>query len=266
MSVSLAGLRSDSPLIQFLGLDGELQYPSDDGELMSDDTLHYEWIRFVYDAIREAFEEREDVFTAGNLLWYPVEGVPTIRRAPDTMVVFGRPKGPRSSWLQWEEDGLGPQFVVEVASKSNTEEEFREKLAFYDRYGVQEYLVYDYTRERLSIWSREHTDGPLTMVPPGQPWTSPLMGITFRLTPEGDLGIRLPDGRSARSREELLRDWRMAQQRAVAEQLRAEAAQQRAEAEQQRAEAEQQRAEAEQQRADRLAAKLRELGLDPDAL
>ena len=47
MSVSLAGLRSDSPLIQFLGLDGELQYPSDYGELMSDDTLHYEWIRLV---------------------------------------------------------------------------------------------------------------------------------------------------------------------------------------------------------------------------
>jgi Uma2 family endonuclease len=39
---------------------------------------------------------------------------------------------------------------------------------------------------------------------------------------------------------------------------------QRAEAERQRAEAERQRAEAEQQRADRLAEKLRELGIDPD--
>jgi len=238
MSVSLAGLRSDSPLIQFLGMDGELQYPSDDGELMSDDTLHYEWIRLVYDSVREVFEEREDVFVAGNLLWYPVEGRPDIRRAPDTMVVFGRPKGPRSSWMQWEEGGIGPQFTVEVASKSNSDAEMREKLAFYDRYGVQEYLVYDYPRGRLSIWTREQPDGPLTLVSSVQPWTSALLGMSFWLTPDGGLGIRLSDGRLARSHGELLRDWRM----------------------------ERERAEAEHDRATRLAAKLRELGLDPDAL
>ncbi len=221
-----------------MGWDGELHYPSDDGELMSDDTVHFEWIRFIYDAVREVFEDRDDVFIAGNLLWYPVEGRPDIRRAPDTMVVFGRPKGPRSSWKQWEEAGLGPQFAVEVASKSNTEEEFREKLAFYDRHGVREYLVYDFTQKRLSIWTRDRADGPLAMVPPGQPWTSPLLGITFWLTPDGALGIRLPDGSFARSHEELLRDWRT----------------------------ERDRAEAERDRASRMAAKLRELGLDPDAL
>ncbi|NJK27503.1 MAG: Uma2 family endonuclease, partial [Coleofasciculaceae cyanobacterium SM2_3_26] len=45
---------------------------------------------------------------------------------------------------------------------------------------------------------------------------------------------------------------------------RADAEQQRADAEQQRANAEQQRADAEQQRAARLAAKLQELGINPD--
>jgi len=44
-------------------------------------------------------------------------------------------------------------------------------------------------------------------------------------------------------------------------------AQERAEAEQKRAETEQKRAQAEQERADRMAAKLRDLGLDaPDAV
>jgi Uma2 family endonuclease len=244
MSVSLAGLRADSPLIQFMGWDGELHYPSDDGELMSDDTQHFDWILFIFSAIREAFQDREDVFTACNLLWYPVEGRPDIRRAPDSMVVFGRPKGPRSSWLQWEEDGLGPQFVVEVASKSNSEEEFRDKLAFYDRYGVQEYLVYDFTKERLSIWTRDQ-NGTLNLVPQGKPWTSELLGITFWLAEEGTLGICLPDGRLARSFEDVLLDWQR---------------------ERERADAERERADAERQRADRLASKLRELGLDPEEL
>jgi hypothetical protein len=72
----------------------------------------------------------------------------------------------------------------------------------------------------------------------GQAWTSPLLGISFWLTQDGGLGIRLPDGRLARSHEELLHDWRAEQASALAE----------------------------RERADRLAAKLRELGLDPDAL
>jgi Putative restriction endonuclease len=55
-------------------------------------------------------------------------------------------------------------------------------------------------------------------------------------------------------------------QRAEAQQQRAEEERQRAEAQQQRAEEERQRAEAQQQRVNSLAAKLRELGIDPDDL
>lgn len=54
-------------------------------------------------------------------------------------------------------------------------------------------------------------------------------------------------------------------QRAESERQRAEAEHQRAEAERQRAEAEHKRAEAERERAERLAARLRELGIDPEA-
>jgi len=93
MSVSLAGLRSDSPLIQFMGWDGELHYPSDDGELMSgDDTLHYEWIRLVYHSVREVFEEREDVFVAAIFSGIRSKAART-SGAPDTMVVLAGPRG-----------------------------------------------------------------------------------------------------------------------------------------------------------------------------
>lgn len=53
-------------------------------------------------------------------------------------------------------------------------------------------------------------------------------------------------------------------QRADQEQQRAEAAEQQTESERQRAESERQRAESERQRANRLAKRLRELGIDPD--
>ena len=45
------------------------------------------------------------------LLWYAVEGDNKIRQAPDAMVAFGRPKGYRGSYRQWEEGGIAPQVV-----------------------------------------------------------------------------------------------------------------------------------------------------------
>ena len=59
-------------------------------------------------------------FVAGDLLWYAQQGDPTERLAPDAMVVFGRPKGDRGSYKQWEEDGIAPQVVWEVLSPGNT--------------------------------------------------------------------------------------------------------------------------------------------------
>lgn len=243
--MNLVGLSARSPLVKYMGWDGELHYPSDNGELMSNDTLHFEWILFVYYAIFEAYRDREDVFTACDLLWYPVEGRPDISRAPDTMVVFGRSKGHRPFWKQWEEGGMGPQFVVEVASRSNTEEEFREKLAFYEEYGVLEYFVYDFTRPKLTIWRRESPRQPLKVVLQDEPWLSPLLGMKFWLGEGGKLQILLPDGRPARSHDQVLRDW---------------------EREKAQAEAERERAESERERSERFAAKLRSLGVNPDAL
>jgi Uma2 family endonuclease len=86
------------------------------------------------------FADDPNVFVAGDLFWYPVEGKSNIVNAPDVMVVFGRPKGDRSSYQQWNEAGIAPQVVFEILSPSNTQNEMDRKLLFYERYGVQEYL------------------------------------------------------------------------------------------------------------------------------
>ena len=93
-----------------------IEYPDDDGEPMADNTLQFKWIVLIKENLEILFHDDPNVFVAGNLLWYPVEGEPTIRTAPDAMVAFGRPKGRRGSYKQWEEGNIAPQVVFETLS------------------------------------------------------------------------------------------------------------------------------------------------------
>ena len=56
---------------------------------------------------------------SGDLFWYPVEGEPGIRQAPDIMVVFGRPRVDRGSYRQWLEAHIAPQVTFEIWSPGN---------------------------------------------------------------------------------------------------------------------------------------------------
>src|SRR6266849_9080184 len=86
-------------------------YPESDGLPMADNTKQFHWIVTIKGGLDAVFRDDPNVFVAGNLLWYPVEGDNTIRIAPDIMVVFGRTKGHRGSYQQWLEDNIAPQVV-----------------------------------------------------------------------------------------------------------------------------------------------------------
>ncbi len=118
-----------------------IDYPESDGQPMADNTLQYEWIGTIKYGLEALFRERNDVFITGDLLWYPVEGDNKTQAAPDAKVAFGRPKGHRRSYKQWEEGGIAPQVVFEVLSPGNTPKEMTDKLRFYQRFGVEEYDV-----------------------------------------------------------------------------------------------------------------------------
>jgi Uma2 family endonuclease len=126
-----------------LSLDRKIIYPESDGKPMADNTKQFRWIVLIKENLECLFAQNQQVFVAGDLLWYPVENHPEIRVAPDIFVVFGRPKGDRSSYLQWEENNLAPQVVFEILSPGNTVKEMNKKLEFYNRYGVEEYYIYD---------------------------------------------------------------------------------------------------------------------------
>ncbi|NEQ38517.1 MAG: Uma2 family endonuclease [Okeania sp. SIO3I5] len=248
----------------------EIIYPDSDGQPMADNTKQFRWIVIIKENLEILFAKVPDVFVAGDLLWYPIKDNNKTRIAPDAMVVFGRPKGDRGSYIQCKEENIAPQVVFEVLSPGNTPKEMRKKLQSYDDYGVEEYYVYDpdkinltgYIRVGKSLRKIEEVDG----------WVSPRLGIRFQAAPES-LEIYLPDGRKFLTPVELDQAREQAEQRAEQERQRAEQERQRAEQERQRAEQERQRAEqsgkrAEQaeQLADKLAKLLRESGIDPDQI
>ncbi|GIV20891.1 MAG: hypothetical protein KatS3mg023_2642 [Armatimonadota bacterium] len=224
----------------------QMVYPESDGKPMADNTLQLEYIIYLYDNLCALFAEREDVFVAADLFWYPVEGRPDIRTAPDVMVVLGRPKGHRPSYKQWEEDNIPPQVVFEVLSPSNRPLELVEKSRFYEQYGVQEYYIYDPDRGVLDGWVRQ--DGIPRLIEKMQGWVSPLLGVRFSLEDKA-LVLYRPDGERFTPYVELRR--------------RMEQAEREAQLERQRAEQAERELQQERLRNEKLAQRLRELGVDP---
>lgn len=218
-----------------------ITYPETDGKPMADNSVQYEWMVTLKGGIDVLVPD----FVAGNLFWYPVEGQPQIVQAPDVLVAQGRPKGHRSSYKQWEEDGVAPQVVIEVLSPGNKLPEMIKKFLFYQRYGVQEYYILDPDNKAWMGYRRVGDE--LVEIPEMDGFVSPRLGIRFAYEGEEPVVLR-PDGSRFRSFAELSAD--EAEQRA-----RAEEAQTRAELERARAEQERARAEA-------LAERLRALGVE----
>jgi Uma2 family endonuclease len=207
-------------------------FPDSDGKPMAENTLQFEWIVTIKEGLERVFHDRTDVFVAGDLVWYPVEGRPDICQAPDAMVALGRPKGYRGSYKQWEEGGIAPQVVFEILSPNNRTRTMIEKFRFYERYGVSEYYVYDPAEIELAGYQR--LDGELNEIVQIVDWTSPLLSVRLDITgPE--LKIFGPDGSRFLTYQEL------AQERDLLARER----------------------DADRHRAERLAVQLRALGIEP---
>lgn len=217
-------------------------YPDDNGEPMSDNTEQFRLIVWIKENLELLFANVANVFVAGNLLWYPVEGNNKISQAPDAMVVFGRPKGYRGSYQQWNEDNIAPQVVFEIWSPGNRLTPMIQKFKFYERYGVEEYYLFDPQTLELTGWQRIEEE--LEAIEQMDGWTSPRLGVRFGLSETG-LEMFGPSGEPFVSFVELA-------------QLR-----QQAEARAQEAET---LLEQERSRSQALESRLREMGIDPNEL
>jgi Uma2 family endonuclease len=170
-----------------------------------------------------------------NLLWYPVKKEPQTVFALNVMVALHRPKGHRKSYKQWKEGNIAPQVVFEFLSEPT---EFNVNPTFFAQYGVQEYYIYDIERKELSGLIRyQEQDDVLDMIADMEGWTSPRLGVRFTMS-SGTLQLYKPDGEPFLSYSEL---------NAELSEVRSELSEAR-------------------KKNDVLSAKLRELGINPDAL
>lgn len=241
----------------------EIVYPDSDGQPMADNTKQLRWIVTIKEGLEWLFQNDSNVFIAGDLLWYPVEGDNVKRAAPDAMVVFGRPKGDRGSYQQWKEANIAPQVVFEVRSPGNTQTGLDKKLVFYDRHGVEEYYLYDPDKRDLSGWLR--TGERLDVIEQMLGWISPRLGVKFEMSGT-ELQLYRPDGERFATYVELaaLREQERQDKEQAQQQLGQ--AQQQLEQEREAKESSQQQLEQEKARTQQLAARLRDLGINPDEL
>ncbi len=204
---------------------GAIVYPESDGKPMADNTKQASWILLFCSNLLALFREMPNVFVAADLLWYPVEGQPEIRVAPDVLVVFGREQKHRGSYQQWREDGVPVTVAFEILSPSNDFEEIIEKISFYEEHGVEELYLYNPDTNHLYVYLRRGEMLRRQRLAPG--FVSPRLKIRFDLSgPE--MVVFRPDGRPFLTLAEVDVQRGAAERRADQAERRADQAEQRA--------------------------------------
>ncbi|MEC4985178.1 MAG: Uma2 family endonuclease [Oscillatoria sp. PMC 1068.18] len=222
---------------------------SDEPPLESE--LHLRQIILLIQSLEWLWRSRHDFYAAGNLsIYYNANQLKSRDfRGPDFFVVLGTERKPRKSWVVWAEEGKYPNLIIEIlsASTAKTDRQFKKQL-YQNTFRTPEYFWFDPQTlefQGFSLVSGEYQ--PLKANQQGRLSTQQL-GLY--------LGIHSQQLRFFDASGNLI---------PTPEEVALEQTQ-RADNEANRANSEANRADNEAQRAERLAAKLRELNIDPDAI
>ncbi|WP_013325430.1 Uma2 family endonuclease [Gloeothece verrucosa] len=227
--------------------DTDIFYPSEDGEPLAETYDHLYAILTTLEMLKGYFKDRRATVLADQFLYYS-QGFPALRVAPDVMVIFDVEPGGRDNYKIWQEQQV-PSVIFEMTSSSTQEQDKVFKKTLYEQLGVKEYWLFDpkgeWIAHKLQGYRLEGEEYQLI-----NEYRSEPLGLTLKV--EGKLlaFYREDNGEKLLIPDEL---------REALEQQR-----QRAELAEQQVEQERRRAELAEQRAEQLAAKLRELGIDPD--
>lgn len=243
------------PLVEAASKNDVIWPPSD---LYSDEppletTLHLQQMVLLLKCLHWFWKDRVDYFAAGNLTVYysPHKRKDEDFRGPDFFVALETKPHPRKSWMVWEEDGKYPNVIVELLSDSTAETDRTFKKQLYAKtFRTPEYFWFDPDPESLEFQGFALVRGQYQPIEPNEAgflWSEQLqlyLGVY-----ETQLRFFEADGTLVPTPDESA--------------IVAEAAATAAETAAAEAEA---ALNSEQQRAEKLASKLRELGLDPDTL
>jgi len=220
----------------------DVVYPSSDGEPLAETSVHIDAIINAVIILRNYLEGQQAIVLADQFLYY-VQGFPKFRVAPDVMVVFNVQPGARDNYKVWEEAQV-PSVIFEMTSAGTKDRDEVVKKDLYEGLNVPEYWQFDPKGEWIPEKLRGYRlqDGVYVPITDGR---SEPLGLRLEVD---ELLISFYQENTG---EKLLASDELVQA------LRQETlARQETEA----------LLEQEQQRADRLAARLRELGEDPDLI
>jgi Uma2 family endonuclease len=153
------------------------------GELYSQEpqletVLHLQQLILLLTSLEWAWRDRTDFFAAGNLTVYysPRQRKSEDFRGPDFFVVLGTNREPRKSWVVWEEGGKYPDLVVEVLSDSTADIDRNLKKEIYQNiWRTPNYFWFD--PDSLEFQGFHLVDGlyyPLEPDQNGRLWSQPL--------------------------------------------------------------------------------------------
>jgi Uma2 family endonuclease len=177
-------------------------YPDSDGKPMGETPIHIRNIRYAVEPLETWFADDPNVYIGANMFLYYAQNNPRRHVSPDLFVVKGVPRDTepqRRSYRTWEEDGKGPDAVVEFTSKSTKREDTKTKMKIYqDALNVREYFLFDPELDYLHPPLQGHrlVNGRyLKIKPVGGRLPSEVLGL--HLEPEGEL-LRFVNPETAR--------------------------------------------------------------------
>ncbi len=96
---------------------------------------HRKQMNLLIEQLELAWSEREDFFVGGNMFLYfsELQTKKNDFRGPDFFVVLGTSRRDRRSWVVWQENGQGPDVVIELLSDSTREVDLGSKKDTYAR-------------------------------------------------------------------------------------------------------------------------------------
>lgn len=233
----------------------EIFYPSEDGTQVAETYDRLYAMLTTLEVLKQYLAGRQATVLANQFLYYS-QGFPSLRVAPDVMVIFDVTPGGRDNYKIWEE-GQVPSGIFEMTSKGTQDQYQIFKKTLYEQLKVQEYWQFDPKGE----WIEEKLRGYRLQGETYQAITDKRsVPLQLRLEVEEKLieFSREDTGDKLLIPDELVRALQQETQARIQ-------AQEMAERERRRAEQAEERLEQERQRADRLAAQLRALGAEPEA-
>ncbi len=254
------------------------------GDLYSDEPpveseLHLRQIILLFNCLEWLWRDRNDFYAAGNLTIYysRYQKKSQDYRGPDFFVVLGTSRKTRKSWVVWEEDGKYPHVIVEILSPKTAkiDKGFKKQL-YQNTFRTPDYFWFDpYSLEFAGF---HLLDGEYQAIPKNERehlWSQQLglyLGIYKR-----QLRFFTPDGQLVSTPEEVAKsechEKELALQQVESERQEKELALQQVESERQEKALAIAQVESERQekalaiaKAELLAAKLRELNIDPETI